>query len=246
MVLITGGAGFIGSHLVDALLAKGYAVRVLDNLSTGKRSNLPLDNPRVELLEGDVADAGGERPIGLGGVMGGESTGCSDDTVDVFVECAWFDPIRTAQTGRATGIHSDAQVAAWRQTTDAVHAVGGHIVVQLWHVGRISHVDLQPGGQPPVAPSAIAAKAKTYLIKPEGGGFFDVSPPRALATWLASSPSYCTPTPMVVSPTPRWEPATASPMNPSAEVSPTFGFSSVNSISRVLPRDRSSSSNAVA
>ena len=56
-VLITGGAGFIGSHLVDALLAKGYAVRVLDDLSTGKRSNLPLDNPRVELIEGDVADA---------------------------------------------------------------------------------------------------------------------------------------------------------------------------------------------
>lgn len=80
------------------------------------------------------------------------------------------------------GIHNDAQVAAWRQTTDAVHAVGGHIVMQLWHVGRISHVDLQPGGQAPVAPSAIAAKAKTYLIKPEGSGFFDVSPPRALAT----------------------------------------------------------------
>ncbi|WP_296258295.1 MULTISPECIES: NAD-dependent epimerase/dehydratase family protein [unclassified Pseudomonas] len=56
-VLITGGAGFIGSHLVDALLAKGYAVRVLDDLSAGKRSNLPLDNPRVELIVGDVADA---------------------------------------------------------------------------------------------------------------------------------------------------------------------------------------------
>ncbi|TDV59254.1 NAD-dependent epimerase/dehydratase family protein [Pseudomonas sp. LP_7_YM] len=56
-VLITGGAGFIGSHLVDALLAKGYAVRVLDDLSAGKRSNLPLDNPGVELIEGDVADA---------------------------------------------------------------------------------------------------------------------------------------------------------------------------------------------
>src|SRR5438128_1390573 len=51
-VLITGGAGFIGSHLVDALLAKGYAVRILDDLSTGKRSNLPLDNARVELIEG--------------------------------------------------------------------------------------------------------------------------------------------------------------------------------------------------
>ena len=57
-VLITGGAGFIGSHLVDALLAKGYAVRVLDNLSTGKPSNLPLNNPQLELIEGDVADAG--------------------------------------------------------------------------------------------------------------------------------------------------------------------------------------------
>ena len=56
-VLITGGAGFIGSHLTDALLAKGYRVRILDDLSTGKRSNLPLDNPRVELIEGDVADA---------------------------------------------------------------------------------------------------------------------------------------------------------------------------------------------
>ncbi len=79
------------------------------------------------------------------------------------------------------GLHSEAQVTAWRPVTDAVHARGGHIVTQLWHVGRISHVDLQPAGQPPVAPSAIAAKAKTYLIKPEGGGFFDVSPPRALA-----------------------------------------------------------------
>ena len=56
-VLITGGAGFIGSHLTDALLAQGHAVRVLDDLSTGKLSNLPLDNPRVELIEGDVADA---------------------------------------------------------------------------------------------------------------------------------------------------------------------------------------------
>jgi phenylalanyl-tRNA synthetase beta chain len=56
-----------------------------------------------------IADADGQRPIGLGGVMGGESTGCSDETTDVFVECAWFDPIRTAQTGRLTGITSDAQ-----------------------------------------------------------------------------------------------------------------------------------------
>ena len=54
-----------------------------------------------------IADGSGA--IGLGGVMGGASTGCSEDTVDVFVECAWFDPIRTAQTGRTLTITSDAQ-----------------------------------------------------------------------------------------------------------------------------------------
>jgi phenylalanyl-tRNA synthetase beta chain len=56
-----------------------------------------------------IADAGGERPVGLGGVMGGSSTGCSESTTEVFIESAWFDPIRTAQTGRTTGITSDAQ-----------------------------------------------------------------------------------------------------------------------------------------
>ncbi|GFM51768.1 NAD-dependent epimerase/dehydratase family protein [Pseudomonas capsici] len=56
-ILITGGAGFIGSHLADALLAQGHAVRILDDLSTGKRSNLQLDNSRLELIEGDVADS---------------------------------------------------------------------------------------------------------------------------------------------------------------------------------------------
>ena len=56
-ILVTGGAGFIGSNLVDALVARGYAVRVLDNLSTGKRSNLPVGGD-VELIVGDVADAG--------------------------------------------------------------------------------------------------------------------------------------------------------------------------------------------
>ncbi|KAF0866059.1 NAD-dependent epimerase/dehydratase family protein [Pseudomonas sp. LD120] len=56
-ILVTGGAGFIGSHLVDALLAKGYAVHVLDDLSTGKVSNLPMDHVALKLVVGDVADA---------------------------------------------------------------------------------------------------------------------------------------------------------------------------------------------
>lgn len=58
------------------------------------------------------------------------------------------------------GIHSPEQVLAWRPVTDAVHEAGGRIFLQLWHVGRISHPDLQPGGQLPVAPSAIAPKGK--------------------------------------------------------------------------------------
>jgi len=55
-ILVTGGAGFIGSNLIDALVERGYPVRVLDNLSTGKRGNLP-DDGSVELIVGDVADA---------------------------------------------------------------------------------------------------------------------------------------------------------------------------------------------
>ncbi len=56
-ILITGGAGFIGSHLTDALLDKGYSVRILDDFSTGKRSNLPAHDSRLEVIQGDIADA---------------------------------------------------------------------------------------------------------------------------------------------------------------------------------------------
>ena len=78
------------------------------------------------------------------------------------------------------GLYAPAQVAGWRRVTDAVHAAGGCIVTQLWHVGRVSHVDLQPGGQAPVAPSAITARTKTYLIEDGRGRFEDTSAPRAL------------------------------------------------------------------
>ena len=74
------------------------------------------------------------------------------------------------------GIHSDEQVAGWRRVTDAVHAAGGRIVIQLWHVGRISHVSLLPGGQSPVSSTARAADGKTFTRR----GFEPVSAPRAL------------------------------------------------------------------
>lgn len=75
------------------------------------------------------------------------------------------------------GIHSQEQVAGWRQVTEAVHAQDGKIFLQLWHVGRISHPSLQPDGALPVAPSAIkpqSGQAMTYA------GMQDYVTPRAL------------------------------------------------------------------
>jgi N-ethylmaleimide reductase len=76
------------------------------------------------------------------------------------------------------GIYDEAQVVGWRQVTGVVHARGGRIFPQLWHVGRVSHPSLQPGGALPVAPSAIRPEATSYTA----AGFQPCATPRALAT----------------------------------------------------------------
>jgi N-ethylmaleimide reductase len=76
----------------------------------------------------------------------------------------------------APGIYADRQIEGWRRVTDAVHAKGGRIFLQLWHVGRQSHTDLQPNGEAPVAPSAIAAEGYAYTRQ----GEVAFSMPRAL------------------------------------------------------------------
>jgi N-ethylmaleimide reductase len=76
------------------------------------------------------------------------------------------------------GLHNAEQVAGWRRVTDAVHARGGKIVVQLWHVGRISHGSLLPEGVQPVSSTARAATTRTFTHN----GFEPVSAPRALRT----------------------------------------------------------------
>ncbi len=78
------------------------------------------------------------------------------------------------------GLYAPEQIEGWKRVTAAVHAKGGKIVTQLWHVGRVSHTELQPGGGAPVAPSAIAAKTKTVLIKDGVPTFVETSTPRAL------------------------------------------------------------------
>lgn len=73
------------------------------------------------------------------------------------------------------GIYTEAQIAGWKKVTDAVHAKGGKIVIQLWHVGRISHPSLI-GGQTPIAPSAIKPAGKAFTYQ----GLQDYVTPRAL------------------------------------------------------------------
>ena len=82
------------------------------------------------------------------------------------------------------GIHSPEQVEGWRKVTAAVHAEGGIIFAQLWHVGRVSHNSLQPGGAAPVAPSAIVADNVKVFVEtgPGQGALTEPSVPRALTT----------------------------------------------------------------
>ncbi len=76
------------------------------------------------------------------------------------------------------GIHSPQQIEGWKIVTKAVHVAGGCIVLQLWHVGRISHPSFQPGGALPVAPSAIKPNAQAFTQN----GFEPIPTPRALET----------------------------------------------------------------
>ena len=79
------------------------------------------------------------------------------------------------------GIYSDAQIKGWRAVVDAVHAKGGVIFLQLWHVGRVSHSSFQPGGVLPVAPSAVAI-SDTFKTSTADGKVTTYETPRALET----------------------------------------------------------------
>jgi N-ethylmaleimide reductase len=82
------------------------------------------------------------------------------------------------------GIHSNQQIAGWKKVTDAVHAEGGIIFAQLWHVGRVSHTSLQPNEAKPIAPSALIADSVKVFIEtgPAQGALADPSEPQALTT----------------------------------------------------------------
>ena len=79
------------------------------------------------------------------------------------------------------GIHSPEQIAGWQRITDTVHQAGGRMVLQLWHVGRVSHPVFQPGGARPVAPSVMPVPARAFVPGEDGkGGYADIPEPQAL------------------------------------------------------------------
>jgi N-ethylmaleimide reductase len=83
------------------------------------------------------------------------------------------------------GLHTREQIGGWSLVTRAVHEAGGRIFAQLWHVGRVSHPLLQPGGRLPVAPSAVRPRGvKVYVIDPQTGAhrFVECETPRALGS----------------------------------------------------------------
>jgi len=89
-------------------------------------------------------------------------------------------------TGRGNpgtpGIYSDDQIRGWRGVVDAVHAKGGLIFLQIWHVGRVSHSSFQPGGMLPVAPSAVPIVGNGMLAMTAEGKMVPYETPRALET----------------------------------------------------------------
>lgn len=150
-------------HVYDLAKLSGQTIVVRGGLvatDTGEPEHLiALDGKTYAASPADcvIADAEGERPIGLGGVMGGESTGCSDETVDVFVESAWFEPLVIAQTGRALGISSDAQYRFARGVDTASVVPGLELATQMildLCGGEPSEIVV--AGQAPAAPEGFA------------------------------------------------------------------------------------------
>ena len=113
-----------------------------------------------------IADGSGA--IGLGGVMGGESTGCSDATTDVFIESAWFEPIRIAQTGRTTGIVSDAQYRFARTVDPQSLELGLHLATRLiLDICGGEASEIRMAGQAPSPPGPMTFD-RSYVRKLSG------------------------------------------------------------------------------
>ncbi len=145
-------------HVYDASRLKGAVVA---RLGTAGDSLAALDGKTYSGLENMCVIADDSGAIGLGGVMGGQATGSSIDTVDVFIECAWFDPLRTARTGRATGIISDARFRYERGVDPHSQLDGMELATRLIleHCGG-EPSDVLVAGETPAGPATVDFKLR--------------------------------------------------------------------------------------
>lgn len=198
-------------HVYDVAKLSGTEIVVRAgqvSAATGEHEHLiALDGKTYAASAADcvIADAGGERPIGLGGVMGGESTGCDETTTDVFLESAWFDPLVIAQTGRALGIHSDAQYR-FARGVDPVSVTPGlelatRLILDLCG-GEPS--DIVFVGEPPASPAPFAfdpayverlsgmdlADDRIGTILGQLGFLVQAAPTGQAEPWLVTPPSW--------------------------------------------------------
>ncbi|MEM8934851.1 MAG: phenylalanine--tRNA ligase subunit beta [Pseudomonadota bacterium] len=115
-------------HAYDAQKLKG---EIHARLGGKGEKFVALDGKEYDVAESMCVIADDNGVLALGGVMGGEETGCTEETVDVFIESAYFDPLRTAKTGRATGINSDARYRFERGVDPAFIVPGLELATQL-------------------------------------------------------------------------------------------------------------------
>uniref|UniRef100_UPI0028AC3B41 phenylalanine--tRNA ligase subunit beta n=1 Tax=Brevundimonas sp. TaxID=1871086 RepID=UPI0028AC3B41 len=198
-------------HVYDVAKLSGTEIVVRAgqvSAATGEHEHLiALDGKTYAASAADcvIADAGGERPIGLGGVIGGESTGCDETTTDVFLESAWFDPLVIAQTGRALGIHSDAQYR-FARGVDPVSVTPGlelatRLILDLCG-GEPSEIVFV--GEPPASPAHFAfdpayvkrlsgmdlADDRIGTILGQLGFLVQAAPTGQAEPWLVTPPSW--------------------------------------------------------
>lgn len=140
-------------HVYDAAKLKG-------NL----RARMGREGESFKALDGNVYDvspamcviADDARVLGLGGVIGGEETGCSESTTDVLLECAYFDPTLTHETGRATGIFSDAQYRFARGVDPGFVVPGAELATRMiLDLCGGEPSELMVAGAPPAPPKPV-------------------------------------------------------------------------------------------
>jgi phenylalanyl-tRNA synthetase beta chain len=146
-------------HVYDANAIAGREERWMIEARLGRRgeSFQALDGKTYEITPEMCVIADQKRVLGLGGVMGGMDSGCTESTTEVFVESAWFDPLRTFQTGRAMGINSDAKYRFERGVDPGFVIPGLELATRLiLDVCGGEASEIAVAGQPLPAPSPIA------------------------------------------------------------------------------------------